>query len=507
MFEEKKRRRGRPAYLRSPYDSPLRDGNRDRLIGFLTERATKTLLCYLMETNLNLYHWLLMFLKANPIPKNGNWDEVSGETFLRTLLAMPIAEAKFQTGRDPVFDNVVSCGVDPRNIAQRIMEIRTQLATEFIQDLNAVAEENSLLLRETLSISLESTVTASHTPLATKDGAAPPVSTHPEMVEAAQQPVTKAPTAPPSASKTPPTKSSKPADIPKLPTTPASATPKIPPTRYYTSMTGPAQQASTAAGATQPPAPAAPAGIDSASTSSTSLAQATPSSSGPAPSLTSDSAGPADPPSATSASRSVSEAGSKGTDPCGPLGNVSAAPAAAATGASAGPALDMFNLPPDIRKLMGLPAAKLRVPNSPAELLGLVTRQGPAAVAPASADPPKATKQQPIATPLPEARTAAPAPQPSPSPLIVPPASPSPLAAPKPAGADDVSPAPLSPAVPEARQSDAATVVQDSGSPGVSGKAVSSTPAPLSPSMEVQGSAPLPASEAGEDPAVDKGEK
>ncbi len=27
---------------RTPYDSPLRDGNRDRLIGLLTERATKT---------------------------------------------------------------------------------------------------------------------------------------------------------------------------------------------------------------------------------------------------------------------------------------------------------------------------------------------------------------------------------------------------------------------------------------------------------------------------------
>ena len=33
-----KRRRGRPAGLRSPYDTPLRDGNRDRLIGLLTDR-------------------------------------------------------------------------------------------------------------------------------------------------------------------------------------------------------------------------------------------------------------------------------------------------------------------------------------------------------------------------------------------------------------------------------------------------------------------------------------
>lgn len=35
---EKNRRRGRPAWQRSPDDTPMRDGNRDRLIGLLTER-------------------------------------------------------------------------------------------------------------------------------------------------------------------------------------------------------------------------------------------------------------------------------------------------------------------------------------------------------------------------------------------------------------------------------------------------------------------------------------
>jgi len=38
LFDAKHRRRGRPAHLRSPEDSPLRDGNRDRLMGLLTER-------------------------------------------------------------------------------------------------------------------------------------------------------------------------------------------------------------------------------------------------------------------------------------------------------------------------------------------------------------------------------------------------------------------------------------------------------------------------------------
>ena len=56
-YENKKRRRGRPAWTRSPDDSPFRDGNRDRLIGLLTERATKTLIYYLSETNQHLYYW------------------------------------------------------------------------------------------------------------------------------------------------------------------------------------------------------------------------------------------------------------------------------------------------------------------------------------------------------------------------------------------------------------------------------------------------------------------
>lgn len=38
------RNRGR---LRDPYDTPLRDGNRDRLYGLLTQRSVATLLHYL----------------------------------------------------------------------------------------------------------------------------------------------------------------------------------------------------------------------------------------------------------------------------------------------------------------------------------------------------------------------------------------------------------------------------------------------------------------------------
>jgi hypothetical protein len=42
---------------------------RDRLIGLLTERAARTLLYYLSETNQHLYHWFTIYIRDNPIPR------------------------------------------------------------------------------------------------------------------------------------------------------------------------------------------------------------------------------------------------------------------------------------------------------------------------------------------------------------------------------------------------------------------------------------------------------
>jgi hypothetical protein len=97
-------------------------------------RAARTLLYYLMETNLNYHHWLLAFIRTYPIPRvcqccmhmeaalhrsvavsnwpssllddkpvlnsqDGAWDDVSGESFIRKLLTMPIQEAKWNVVR------------------------------------------------------------------------------------------------------------------------------------------------------------------------------------------------------------------------------------------------------------------------------------------------------------------------------------------------------------------------------------------------------------------------
>ncbi|UPR00472.1 hypothetical protein HOP50_05g37870 [Chloropicon primus] len=138
-----------------PDDSPLRDGNRDRLLGLLTERAAKTLLQYCSETNQHLYHWLTDYIKQNPIPRDGQFQDVSGETFLVNLMLAPAVEARAQPWLDPLFDCSKPLTVDPRNVAQRIMDIRVALSKEFQEDLNRIDEENMDLLRSSLMVSLE----------------------------------------------------------------------------------------------------------------------------------------------------------------------------------------------------------------------------------------------------------------------------------------------------------------------------------------------------------------
>lgn len=158
------RRRGRPAWTRNPDDTPLRDGNRDRLIGLLTERCERcfcvciahisywyttpttsglqkpcytTFLrqtctcftgfkhsskpipshgCVVVNSRVGVaaysrvccceyscgccceQSWVLL---QTPFPQNGDWDDVSGETFLRKLLAMSPDQAKFDMVRAP----------------------------------------------------------------------------------------------------------------------------------------------------------------------------------------------------------------------------------------------------------------------------------------------------------------------------------------------------------------------------------------------------------------------
>lgn len=129
------------------------------MVGLLTARAVRTLATYLAETNLHLYSWLIAFEKANPIPRDGSWDDVSGTTFLRRLLSLPVSGARYDVGRDDLFDNFSpGLAVDPRQVAQRILDIRKAIAAEWRQDLEDVGEENAIILREAAAASLAATV-------------------------------------------------------------------------------------------------------------------------------------------------------------------------------------------------------------------------------------------------------------------------------------------------------------------------------------------------------------
>jgi hypothetical protein len=74
------------------------------------------------------------YMRQNPIPAEGSWDAVSGEEFLRGLLTEGVDITSYKGGvKDPLFSCVGSIGIDPRSLGQRIMDIRTALADEFVQ--------------------------------------------------------------------------------------------------------------------------------------------------------------------------------------------------------------------------------------------------------------------------------------------------------------------------------------------------------------------------------------
>jgi hypothetical protein len=130
--------------------------------GLLTERAVRTLLHYCTETNQHLHGWLSAYAEANPVPHRGSWEDISGDTFLLGLLQQNVVvQVSARPGMDPLFDCSPRLSIDPRQVAQRIMDIRAVLAREFVEDLKGVEEDNLQLLRDCLTINLAN-LEASH---------------------------------------------------------------------------------------------------------------------------------------------------------------------------------------------------------------------------------------------------------------------------------------------------------------------------------------------------------
>lgn len=72
---------------------------------------------------------------------------------------MPVSGARYDVGREELFNNFNSgLAVDPRQIAQRILDIRKAIAAEWRQDLEDIGEENAIILREAAAASLAATV-------------------------------------------------------------------------------------------------------------------------------------------------------------------------------------------------------------------------------------------------------------------------------------------------------------------------------------------------------------
>lgn len=62
---------------------------------------------------------------ASLCPQDGNWSDVSGENFLRTLLTQPVEQISGSfSEEEPQFAISSPIGGDPRQTAQRIMDIR-----------------------------------------------------------------------------------------------------------------------------------------------------------------------------------------------------------------------------------------------------------------------------------------------------------------------------------------------------------------------------------------------
>eukprot|EP00958_Prasinococcus_capsulatus_P024124 scaffold3734_cov425-Prasinococcus_capsulatus_cf.AAC.2 len=159
----------RTLHRRDPYDTPLRDGNRDRLMGLLTRRAVATLRRYCMETDPTLTLWLESYMHEHEIPLQGTaplllthcscdnlcavahgaacvgtWEEVSGDKFLLDMLK---CENKYM--QSPLSDTYggETHSINVRELAERILSIRAHLAEEWRQDLLQVKEDNADLLR------------------------------------------------------------------------------------------------------------------------------------------------------------------------------------------------------------------------------------------------------------------------------------------------------------------------------------------------------------------------
>lgn len=139
---------------------PYSTQNRRLLNDMLTLQAVKTLLVYLQETNGELHHYLHNFLVNNPFP--GASDERTAEQLLADLACTPltsVSDPRRSSVCGPAGEEAYLRGkreVSPRDIAERFVALRADLALDFIAELEKVPTSNQQIFRRALTQTIAS---------------------------------------------------------------------------------------------------------------------------------------------------------------------------------------------------------------------------------------------------------------------------------------------------------------------------------------------------------------
>ncbi|CAD7701607.1 unnamed protein product [Ostreobium quekettii] len=121
------------------------------LRSLVTRQALKTLLHYLEETNPQLHYFLHAHVVEHPLKMDG-----SSEDWLTELAATPLTKVRDpRRSTAPTMEAEAAVKgekeVSPRDLAERILELRAQIAQEVAEDAELMPGFNDAVLRRALA--------------------------------------------------------------------------------------------------------------------------------------------------------------------------------------------------------------------------------------------------------------------------------------------------------------------------------------------------------------------
>lgn len=128
----------------SGWPTPYRDETARIVDALLYRQAAKTLLSYLYESNGEGHHFLSAWLSSHgPPPVDGLH---SAKAWCALLAAQPLA-----TVADPRVGSGATRLVSPRDLVERMLDVRLSLAAELGEDLGRTRASNADVLRDALA--------------------------------------------------------------------------------------------------------------------------------------------------------------------------------------------------------------------------------------------------------------------------------------------------------------------------------------------------------------------